>query len=107
MGDETNLCHNAVDRHLATRGSHPALVAISSETRITREYTYRELHCEVNAFTVVMKKLDAGRGASFQDAYRQRVAQGRPGKLLQRSLQALAGHRDPGDLSTLDDPEGS
>src|SRR5690606_10387272 len=28
----------------------------------------------------------------------------RPGKLLRRSLQALAEHRDPGDLSTLDDP---
>ncbi len=29
----------------------------------------------------------------------------RSGKLLRRSLQALAEHRDPGDLSTLDDPD--
>ena len=28
----------------------------------------------------------------------------RSGKLLRRSLQALAEDRDPGDLSTLDDP---
>jgi propionyl-CoA synthetase len=28
----------------------------------------------------------------------------RSGKLLRRSLQALAEQRDPGDLSTLDDP---
>ena len=28
----------------------------------------------------------------------------RSGKLLRRSLQALAERRDPGDLSTLDDP---
>ena len=28
----------------------------------------------------------------------------RSGKLFRRSLQALAEHRDPGDLSTLDDP---
>ena len=28
----------------------------------------------------------------------------RSGKLLRRSIQALAEHRDPGDLSTLDDP---
>ena len=28
----------------------------------------------------------------------------RSGKLLRRSLQALAESRDPGDLSTLDDP---
>ncbi|WP_269058329.1 hypothetical protein [Xanthomonas translucens] len=28
----------------------------------------------------------------------------RSGKLLRRSLQALAEQREPGDLSTLDDP---
>jgi propionyl-CoA synthetase len=28
----------------------------------------------------------------------------RSGKLLRRSIQALAESRDPGDLSTLDDP---
>jgi propionyl-CoA synthetase len=61
-GGETNLCHNAVDRHLADRGDQLALVAISSETGQTREISYRELHEEVNAFAAVLKSLDVGRG---------------------------------------------
>jgi len=62
VGGTTNLCHNAVDRHLAQRGDQLALVAISTETNSTREVTYRELHREVNAFAAVLKRLDVGRG---------------------------------------------
>jgi propionyl-CoA synthetase len=62
VGGETNLCYNAVDRHLAERGDQLALVAISTETQVTREITYRELHREVNAFAAVLKLLDVGRG---------------------------------------------
>ncbi len=62
VGGETNLCHNAVDRHLAERADQLALVAISTETNTTREITYRELHREVNAFAAVLKKLGVGRG---------------------------------------------
>ena len=61
-GGETNLCHNAVDRHLAARGDQLALVAISSETGVTREITYRELHREVNAFAASLVELGVGRG---------------------------------------------
>ncbi len=32
VGGETNLCHNAVDRHLAARGDQKALVYLSTET---------------------------------------------------------------------------
>ena len=32
FGGTTNLCHNAVDCWLATRGDQPALIAISTET---------------------------------------------------------------------------
>ncbi len=62
VGGETNLCYNAVDRHLDERGDQLALVAISTETDTTREITYRELHREVNAFAAVLKRLDVGRG---------------------------------------------
>lgn len=31
VGGETNLCHNAIDRHLAARGDQRALVYISTE----------------------------------------------------------------------------
>ena len=36
VGGETNLCYNAVDRHLATRGDQKALVWISTEVDQTR-----------------------------------------------------------------------
>ncbi|MBU6246425.1 MAG: propionate--CoA ligase [Xanthomonadaceae bacterium] len=62
VGGTTNLCHNAVDRHLAERGDQLALVAISTETGHTAEVTYRELHREVNRFAAVLKSLDVGKG---------------------------------------------
>ncbi|MGH8062856.1 MAG: propionate--CoA ligase [Pseudoxanthomonas sp.] len=62
VGGETNLCYNAVDRHLDERAEQLALVAISTETNVTREITYAQLYREVNAFAVILKKLDVGRG---------------------------------------------
>ena len=61
-GGETNLCYNAVDRHLAARGDQLALVAISTETKCTRRVTYRELHREVNTFAAVLRALGVGKG---------------------------------------------
>ena len=61
-GGETNLCHNAVDRHLAERGDQLALVGYSTETDSIREITYRELHREVNAFAASLVELGVGRG---------------------------------------------
>jgi len=62
VGGTTNLCHNAVDRHLVERPEQLALVAISSETDSTREFTYRQLHREVNVFAAVLQSLDVGKG---------------------------------------------
>ncbi len=62
VAGETNLCYNAIDRHLDERGDQLALVAISTENNLTREITYRELHREVNTFAAVLKSLDVGRG---------------------------------------------
>lgn len=61
-GGETNLCHNAVDRHLDARGDQLALAAISTETGVRAHYSYRELHREVNAFAAVLVSLGVGRG---------------------------------------------
>jgi propionyl-CoA synthetase len=61
-GGTTNLCYNAVDRHVAERGDQLALVAISTETDVTREVTYAELHAEVNAFAAILGELGVGRG---------------------------------------------
>ena len=62
VGGTTNLCHNAVDRHLAERADQLAIVAVSTETDITREITYRELHREVNAFAATLVALGVGKG---------------------------------------------
>ena len=62
VGGTTNLCYNAVDRHLAERGEQLALVAISSETKITRAVSYRVLYREVNRFAAVLIALGVGKG---------------------------------------------
>jgi propionyl-CoA synthetase len=62
VGGETNLCHNAVDRHLAARGGQTALVWISTEVDQTRRYTYQELHFEVNRVAAMMQSLNVKRG---------------------------------------------
>ncbi|WP_311220822.1 MULTISPECIES: propionate--CoA ligase [unclassified Acidovorax] len=61
-GGTTNLCHNAVDRHLATRADQAALVAISSETGTERSYTYAELHAEVQRMAAALKALGVQHG---------------------------------------------
>jgi len=62
IGGLTNLCHNAVDRHLASRGDQKALVYISTETGQEKTYTYRELHAEVNCCAGMIRSLGVGPG---------------------------------------------
>ncbi|MCC7484814.1 MAG: propionate--CoA ligase [Burkholderiales bacterium] len=62
VGGRTNLCHNAVDRHLAARGGQKALVYISTETGAERAWTFRELHAEVNRCAAMIRSLGAGHG---------------------------------------------
>src|SRR5829696_10023215 len=62
VGGETNLCHNAVDRHLKARGDQNALIYVSTETDETGSYTYRDLYREVNVFAAVLRELGVGRG---------------------------------------------
>ncbi|CAB3799218.1 Acetyl-coenzyme A synthetase [Paraburkholderia caffeinitolerans] len=61
-GGRTNLCFNAVDRHLDTRAQQNALVYVSTETGIERRYTYADLHAEVNRMAAVMRSLGVQRG---------------------------------------------
>jgi propionyl-CoA synthetase len=62
VGGTTNLCHNALDRHLAARGDQPALVYISTETGAERSYSYRELHAAVNVMAAVIAAQGVARG---------------------------------------------
>jgi propionyl-CoA synthetase len=61
-GGRTNLCHNAVDRHLRTRGEQPALIYVSTETDQERVYTFQQLHAEVQRFAAVLKAQGVGKG---------------------------------------------
>jgi len=61
-GGTTNLCHNAVDRHLKDRAGQNALVAISTETDTERAYTFAELHAEVQRMAAVLQALGVKQG---------------------------------------------
>ncbi|MGP1629993.1 MAG: propionate--CoA ligase, partial [Giesbergeria sp.] len=62
VGGTTNLCHNAVDRHLAERPDQAALVAISTETDTERSYSFRELHAEVQRMAASLLALGVNKG---------------------------------------------
>ncbi|WP_255461893.1 propionate--CoA ligase [Rugamonas fusca] len=58
----TNLCHNAVDRWLATQGEQPALIAISTETHQEKVYSFKQLHAEVCRMAAILVGLGVGQG---------------------------------------------
>jgi propionyl-CoA synthetase len=62
VGGETNLCHNSIDRHVASRGDQVALKFISTETNTRRDFTYSELHVEVNRVAAMLQSLGVGKG---------------------------------------------
>jgi propionyl-CoA synthetase len=62
VGGETNLCYNAVDRHVGDRGDQQALVWISTEVNQTRTFSYGELYGEVNRFAAILRDLGVGKG---------------------------------------------
>ncbi|HWT18110.1 MAG TPA: propionate--CoA ligase, partial [Variovorax sp.] len=62
VGGTTNLCHNAVDRHLAARGDQPALIFVSTETGVEKTYSFRELHAEVQRTAASLMELGVGKG---------------------------------------------
>jgi propionyl-CoA synthetase len=61
-GGTTNLCHNAVDRHLAARAAQPALIHVSTETDSEHVYSFAELHAEVQRMAAVLLALGVGQG---------------------------------------------
>lgn len=65
-GGQTSLCHNAIDRWVATQPEAPALIAVSTETAdgvpADRSFSYRELHTEVQRVAAVMQSLGVRRG---------------------------------------------
>jgi len=62
VGGQTNLCHNAVDRHLAERADQPALIYVSTETDQEKTYTFRDLHAEVQRMAAILQDLGVVKG---------------------------------------------
>ena len=62
VGGTTNLCHNAVDRHLKDRAERAALIFVSTETNQEVVYSFRELHAEVQRMAAVLIELGVKKG---------------------------------------------
>lgn len=62
VGGTTNLCHNAVDRHLKDRADQAALIAVSTETDTERTYTFTQLHAEVQCMAASLLALGVKKG---------------------------------------------
>ncbi|AWW75557.1 acetate--CoA ligase [Erythrobacter sp. KY5] len=58
-----NLCHNAVDRHLESRGETPAIIFEPDDpTTPSRTLTFRQLHTEVIHMANALKAIGVTRG---------------------------------------------
>ncbi|NCW39219.1 MAG: propionate--CoA ligase [Betaproteobacteria bacterium] len=62
VGGQTNLCHNAVDRHLKDRADQPALIFVSTETDQEKVYSFRELSEEVQRMAAILQELGVKKG---------------------------------------------
>ena len=62
VGGTTNLCHNAVDRHLKDRSDQAALIYVSTETGEEKTYTFADLHAEVQRMAAVLRALGVNKG---------------------------------------------
>src|SRR3954452_20440738 len=58
----TNLCHNAVDRHLKDRADQPALIYVSTETGAEQVFSFAELHAEVQRMAAALLALGVHQG---------------------------------------------
>ncbi len=62
VGGRTNLCYNAVDRHLKGRAEQKAITYLSTETGKAGSYTFRELHAEANRVAAMLMDLGVAKG---------------------------------------------
>jgi propionyl-CoA synthetase len=61
-GGTTNLCHNAVDRHLKDRPDQIALIAVSTETDTEQTFSFRQLHAHVQTMAAALLDLGVRKG---------------------------------------------
>ncbi len=57
-----NLAANCLDRHLPTRGDHPAIIWEGDDASESKTLSFRDLHREVCRFANVLQELDITKG---------------------------------------------
>ena len=57
-----NVCHNCVDRHLATRANEKAIIWEGDDPADDKTLTYQELHLAVSRFANVLKDMGVQKG---------------------------------------------
>ena len=62
VGAECNTCHNAVDRHVPTRGGQAAIIYDSPVTGTKQTLTYAELQDEVATLAAVLQDMGVRKG---------------------------------------------
>lgn len=62
LGGQTNICYNAVDRHLEDKADQIALLWEGNEPGEERQLTYKELHEQVCRFANVLKSKGVKKG---------------------------------------------
>jgi propionyl-CoA synthetase len=62
VGGTTNLCHNAVDRHVSKLGDQPALIFVSTETDTEIVYSFEQLNREVQRMAAIFQELGVTKG---------------------------------------------
>ena len=62
VGGTTNLCFNAVDRHLKDKANQRALIYISTETGEEKEYTFQQMYSEINSCALMLSDLGVTKG---------------------------------------------
>ena len=62
VGGQTNLCYNAVDRHVKDRPDQAALIFVSTETDQEKVYSFRELSREVQRMAAILQSLGVQKG---------------------------------------------
>ncbi|MBF0213335.1 MAG: propionate--CoA ligase [Magnetococcales bacterium] len=61
-GGLTNICYNAVDRHLEERGDQTAIIWVSTEVDERQRISYRELYRQVNEMASLLLEMGIGKG---------------------------------------------
>lgn len=62
VGGELNLCHNAVDRHAASRPDDNALIWVSTEVDREEVYSFAALQREVETMAAILQEQGVGKG---------------------------------------------